>query len=144
MSSMSKILKIGVFGLFLLLLSCDKNENKPVEDGIYVGTFTVKYYFVFVDMPASWGGGSGTTTLELKNGKYTCTGNPDKIPAGGSGDYSTQKNKIIFSDVNGWYADFDWNRILNGEYDYTFDGKKLKISANKSDIGHYEYDLEKQ
>jgi len=134
---MSNFFKIGVIGLSLLFLSCDKKEeiSKPIEEGTYSGTFTVTY---------SSGKKFGTTTIKLENGEYICTSNPDRIPAGGSGNYSVHKNKIIFNDVNFWTADFDWNLILSGEYDYTFDGKKLKISANKNDVGYYEYDLKKQ
>ena len=127
-----------------MFTSCDKSEfvgGVELEEGIYSGTFTVKY---FVEMPQSWGRGSGATTIELKDGKYTCTGNTNRIPAGGGGTYSIKDNKIIFEDKHGWTADFDGNLILNGEYDYKFDGKRLKISANKNDEGHYEYDLKKQ
>ncbi|MBE0650672.1 MAG: hypothetical protein IH595_07500 [Bacteroidales bacterium] len=117
-----------------LLLGC-KKDNLKIENGTYTGTFTVTY---------SSGTETGSTTLELKNGKYTCTGNPGRIPAGGSGSYSFDSSKITFNDVNYWTGDFDWNLILNGQYNYTFDGKNLKISADKNNVGHYEYNLEKQ
>ena len=115
--------------------------SKPIEESIYSGTFTVKY---FVDMPESWGRENGTTTLELKDGKFISTGNSNRIPAGGSGNYSIINDKIIFQDVNAWTADFDWNLILHGEYNFSFDGRRLKISANKNDVGYYEYDLKKK
>ena len=118
----------------------DEKVSIPIEEGTFSGTFTVKY---FVDMPKSWGSGSGKTTLELKDGKFTCTGNPGFIPAGGSGTYSINDDKIVFVDKNFWTANFDWNLILNGEYDFKFDGKRLKISANKNNVGHYEYYLKK-
>lgn len=37
-----------------------------------------------------------------------------------------------------------WNFILEGQYDYQFDGKSLKIYADKNDVGHYEYRFVKQ
>jgi hypothetical protein len=133
---MKKFLKIGLIGLSLLFFSCDKNDtNVTVEEGVYSGTFSVKY---------SGGSNSGITTLELKNGKFTCTAGTNRFPAGGSGNYTVKNDKIIFEDVNFWTADFDWNLILNGEYDYTINGKKLKFSADKNDVGNYVYDLEKQ
>jgi hypothetical protein len=115
--------------------------NHPIEEGVYTGTFTVTY---FIDMPESWGRGSGETMLGLKNGKYSNTGNPNMIPAGGSGTYSISGNKIVFNDENGWLANFDGNLTLHGEYTYTFDGTRLKISAIKNNVGHYEYNLEKK
>ena len=128
----------------MVFTSCGSDKAMLADDeidGTYSGTFTVKY---FVEMPASWGKGSGTTTLELKDGKYTCTGNPNRIPAGGSGNYSIKGNKIIFEEIHFWTADFDGNLILQGEYDFTFNGKRLKISANKNGVGNYEYDLKKE
>ena len=120
----------------------NEGEYRNME-GIYSGTFTVRY---ISDVPEwwYWDFESGETTLELKNGKYTCEGNPDRIPVGGSGNYSINHQKIIFEDENFWTADFDWNLILNGEYEYTFDGRRLKFSAFKNDVGYYEYDLKKE
>ena len=134
---MNKILKIGVIGLFSLFLSCDKSGeiSKSLEEGTYSGIFTVTY---------SSGKRTGETTLKLENGKYICTSNSGRIPAGGSGNYSINNKKITFNDVNFWTADFDWNLILSGEYDYTFDGKRLVFSANKNEVGNYKYDLKKQ
>lgn len=128
------ILTLTIFSFALLLTNCQK-EDIDLQGGTYAGTFTVTY-------------GSetqtGQTTLELENGNFTCSGNSNRIPAGGSGTYSFDKDKITFNDENLWTADFDWNLILSGEYNYTFDGKKLKIFADKNDVGIYRYDLEKQ
>lgn len=117
-----------------LLLSCNKDELN-ITDGTYKGTFTVTY---------SSGKKTGQTTLNLNNGKFSCSGNSNRVPAGGSGTFSLDNNKITFNDENFWSADFDWNLILNGQYDYTFNGKKIKISADKNSVGRYEYNLEKQ
>ena len=125
-------LTLTIFSI-AFLMGCDKDDIN-VEEGTYKGTFTVTY---------SSGTQTGQTTLELKNGKFSCSGNSNRIPAGGSGTYSFDNGKITFNDENLWTADFDWNLILSGQYDYTFDGKKLKISADKNDVGNYEYDLEK-
>jgi len=109
-------------------------DDKSIE-GFYTGTFTVKYRDIV---------SSGTTVLELKDGRFINTGNYNRVPAGGSGTYSINNDKIIFNDENIWTANFDWNLILNGEYDYTFDGNRLKFSANKNGVGYYEYDLKKE
>ncbi len=111
-----------------IIYEYERVTSLPIEDGTYSGTFTV-----------TRGSEKNTrnTSLKLENGTYSCT-------TRGSGNYSVSNNKIIFNDENNWTADFDWNLILNGEYDYTFDGKRLHISANKDSVAHYEYDLEKE
>ena len=140
-----------VCALFFMVSGCGKSffegdgeEPKTLQgkivEGKYSGTFTVKY---FVDMPTSWDAGSGKVTLELKKGKFSCTANPNRVPAGGSGSYSIRNGKIIFEEAHFWTADFDWGLILSGEYKYTVNGKKLKISK-KFDHAHYEYDLKKE
>jgi hypothetical protein len=118
-----------------------EKEHKPLEEGVYSGIFSVHY---LGDMPDSWGKGTGETTLGLKDGRYACTGNANKIPAGGSGTYSINGNKIIFNDENGWLADFDWNLVLHGEYYYAFDGTKLRLTAIKNNVGLYEFNLDKK
>lgn len=125
----------GLYFLTLLLtvVSCKKN-NQHVLAGTYSGVFTVKYN----DQQRS-----GITTLLLKKGEFSCTAGPKRYPAGGSGSFSVSKNKINFKDNNHWTTDFDGNLILNGTYDYTFDGKTLKIMAEKNGVGHYQYHLEK-
>lgn len=130
----SKVLIATFFTIATLFSGCNK-EDLNIKDGTFKGTFTVTY---------SSGTQSGQTTLELKNGRYTCAGNSNRIPAGGSGVFSIDNNKITFDEEHVWTADFDWNLILDGIYDYSFDGKKLIISANKNSVGNYKYDLEKQ
>ena len=148
---MNKIIKVGIIGLFSLFYGCDKSEeiSQPIEEGVYFGTFTVEY---LVDMREGWSS-SGTTTLELKNGKYTYIS--DIPPKSSYGNYIISNDKIIFvsdkgienTDLNIVSPNFDINLILDGEYDYTFNGKQgkqLKFTAIKDYVGHYEYDLKKQ
>lgn len=123
-----------IFTLATCFSGC-KKENLRIEDGTYKGTFTVTY---------SSGTQSGYTTLVLKNGEFSCSGNTNKIPAGGSGTFSSSNSTVTFNDENFWTADFDWNLILSGTYDYTFNGENLKITANKNGVGNYTYDLIKQ
>jgi len=119
------------FSLLLSLSSCRKITN-GVETGVYIGTFTVNYPDTSI---------SGLTTIELKRKEFNCSGNINRVPAGGRGHYEIKKGKIIFNDENMWTADFDWNLILNGEYDYNSKGEKLKIWKTNS-IATYTYELE--
>ena len=131
-----KTFKLTLLVLTIIaLMAGHKKNTKKMEEGTYRGRFKVVY---------PTGTRSGKTTLELQNSKYTCKGNANRIPAGGSGAYSINSAKVTFYDENIWTADFDWHLILNGEYDYSFDGKNLKISAHKNGVGYYEYNLTKK
>jgi len=114
--------------------ACEKN-NLTVEEGIFKGTFT------YDDGKIKR---IGTTTLTLKDGKFTCEGNEENLPAGGSGNYSFDENKITFIDLNVWKAIYDWNLILNGQYDYSYDGKNLKLTPSVSAETTHEYNLVRQ
>ena len=130
-------LKYCLAFLFLTIanFSCKKTSIENFT-GTFVGTFTVKY---------SNSTSSGSTTINfIDNGKYNCTGNSNYVPAGGSGTFTKTAGKMIFNDINFWTANFDGNLILNGEYDYSFDGKNLKLTALKNNAGLYEYNLTKQ
>jgi hypothetical protein len=118
----------------MLLASCRRDLETPV-DGVYVGTFKVIYPTESFD---------GTTRVTLENGRYECEGNDERLPAGGSGEYNVKKRTILFVDENSWTADFDWNRVLGGEYGFTFDGKTLKLVNDRTGVGYYEYILELQ
>jgi hypothetical protein len=128
----------------ILLFSCNKEavkieeeqqiEDLKIFDGTYTGTFIVQY---------SLSTKTGPVTLELNNGKHICSGNNDRIPAGGSGTFSTKNGKITFIDKMAWSADFDHYLVLNGQYNYSFDGKKLTISVAKNNVGQYEYKFDK-
>ncbi len=122
------------FLLLTLVFSCS-SENKPIEDGIYSGTFKVEY---------SNGFQTGATVLEFNADRYLCHGNQNRIPAGGSGTFMADDDQIVFQDESFWTADFDWNLILNGTYDYEFDGSNLKIWAAKNDVGIYSFVLVKK
>lgn len=117
----------------MLFSGCNKNKN-DIIDGLYKGTFTVEY---------SWGTKSAETLLELKNGRFSCASNTNRIPAGGSGTFTFRATKAIFQDENFWTADFDWNLILNGEYKFSINGKRLILFTERPS-GKYKYDLEKQ
>lgn len=127
-------LTFTIFFFAIFLSNCEK-EDLEIKEGTYHGTFTVTY---------DSGTQTGQTTLVLNNGRYTCSGNSNRIPAGGSGTYSFDKDKITFNDENFWTADFDWNLILSGEYNFSFDGKKLQIFADKNEVGYYDYEIEKK
>lgn len=127
-------LKILILTFLVFGISCEK-ENQNIQAGNYTGTFKV----VYIDGREM----AGAVTLELNSPTFYCSGNKNRIPAGGSGTYSFEKNTVSFTDKNAWTADFDPGLILNMKYDYTFDGKKLKMRKFIGDYAYYEYDLTK-
>jgi hypothetical protein len=134
MRTVSLLLSVLTISLFLF---CCSKEGLNIIDGTYTGTYTASY---------KTNTDSTTTTLKLKNGKYSCFGNSSKISTEGSGTYSTENGKITFNDQNTRLAIYDPN-FLNGQYNYSFDGKKLIISKkliqSAVDEGYLEYNLKK-
>jgi hypothetical protein len=115
--------------LVLLMLSfsfsrCMKNypEVGPQTE-TYAGTF---YY------RSPLGSDSGKTTMKLSGNSYTSTGNPNRIPAGGSGNYQVSDKQILFKDINVWTADFDYKLVLNGLYNYQTKSDSLIFSKTDS------------
>ncbi len=112
-------------------VACKKDSpDQTLRNGTYTGTFTVRYQNSVQTTAAS---------LTLANGRFSCTNN--FVPGTGSGTFSYTTSTLSFQDEGVWTANFDWNLILNGDYSYTFDGKTLRFSADKNDVGNYSYEL---
>ena len=138
-----KIKNITLALIILCFVSCSQDEELSISNlqGVYIGTFTVEYYEdpIFYDEMEL----SNAVTIEFENGNYSCSSGDNHIPAGRSGNFEIKGNKIIFIDENGWYADFDGNLVLDGEYDIKAANSEIIISAHKG-IGFYRYQLKKQ
>lgn len=123
--------------LSLVFTSCNKDEVPSNRiNGTYSGTFTVEYL----------NGDFFTNPVMIKftGVNYQSSGSSDYFPAGGNGTYERSNSTINFYDENYWTANFDWNLILSGEYDYSISDNELIISANRSDLGFYKYELTKE
>lgn len=119
-----------------LFFSCDKNNNDEIMEGTYKGTFSATYK----------SGGDvqkGQTTIVLKDGTFSCTGNANRIPAGGSGTYKVSGSTITFDDANSWTADFNFDLVLDSSYSYSVDGRVLLIRKETAS-GIYQYSMEKE
>ena len=143
MRKVCKIWLVTFVALVFYACSNDDNNETIVEslNGTYSGTFTVKYLEdpVFYDQLVL----SNDVSIEFENGTFTCSNGENFIPAGGSGEYELHGNKITFNDENAWFANFDWNLILEGEYNIIQKRSVIIISARKG-IGLYKYQLTKQ
>jgi len=132
--------KILILITSILLLSCNHDEESTltqIPNGDYSGIFTVEYN--------NGDTFSNTVTVRfLEDNVYSSSGNTDYYPAGGNGTFEINNSTIKFNDINFWTANFDWNLILNSEYDFSLNGNELIISANKNDVGFYKYTLTRE
>jgi len=136
------LIKITILLIALVLNACNSNDDDLSKNlnGNYKGIFTVEYSdgIIFTnDVTVSFSGENNY--YSSGDGNYN-----DFYPSGGNGTYEKGISKIVFSDTNIWLADFDWNLILTGEYDYSTNGNELIISANKNNVGFYKYELTKE
>lgn len=135
-------MKNKLYLTFLVLISfafnsCSDDDNSNQNlNGAYIGTFTVEY------LDGQTFTNPVTVTFTGEN-NYNSSGNSDYFPAGGSGTYERKNAAISFSDIDYWTANFDWNLILGGEYEYSINGNNLTMSANRSAFGTYTYKLTK-
>ena len=122
---------IFIIALSLTAYSCntdDDNNTNQDFNGTYNGTFTVEY--------ANGETFSNPVIVSFtKENAYQSSQNNDFFPAGGNGTYEKGNSTINFTDINFWLANFDWNLILDGKYNYSKNGNKLIISANKNNVG---------
>ena len=149
---MKRLILMIIPALFcgIVFTNCDSDrtelENGLEKEGFFFGTYNVTYL-------SSDPNASGTITIHLNDGKYTCIGFPHE-QADISGNYVINNDKIIF-EIDTWKTnyidkngnmiayDFDTYIVPQGECNYTIDGIKLKLSKVHDNYGHYEWNLEK-
>ncbi|ARS40778.1 hypothetical protein CA265_14370 [Sphingobacteriaceae bacterium GW460-11-11-14-LB5] len=111
--------------LFALVLSLGCKKSTTVDvllDGNYTGVLVItnSTRSVPVTRPIS---------ISLQGGKFNITPGADANlkPSGGKGTYTFKNGIGYFTDEGIWTADFDWNMILNGEYDIRSSGVDLTL-----------------
>ena len=94
------------------LLSACKKENEEndarIPNGVYAGTFS------------RTGMATVHVNIEFEANTFEGQSDTDKYPAICHGTYNISDNRVIFTDLCTWTADFDWSLILNGTYDISF------------------------
>jgi len=111
--------------LFALILSlgCKKATNVDVLlDGNYTGVLVITNSVKSVPE-------ARPISISLKDGKFNITpnANTNLKPSGGKGTFTFKNGIGYFADEGIWTADFDWNLILNGEYDIRSSGADLTL-----------------
>lgn len=138
-----------LFALFLsFFIGCNWNEGeKPDITGIYRGTYTIIQGFgtdstITNKDSITFTFGQYATLSYLKNKgnkvfdniEYYYVSDKSFLPPTGGGKYSNNKREIILNDSIMHIALFDWSLILQGQFDYSFDGKNLIMVQN--DLQH--------
>jgi hypothetical protein len=135
-----KIYKIAAaIAIITLHCGCKKGDLVPYLNGTYSGQFSVRDNLLANNMAEQ----AHNVTIVFKGNNYSSTANPDNMPAGGQGTYSTRYDNITFKDTTSHTADFDANQILNGTYNYSTSGDSLLI-VKQINYVFYTYKLKKQ
>ncbi|MXV15584.1 hypothetical protein [Hufsiella ginkgonis] len=139
-----RLIKTGIAACIALGTgACSHKVTTPQKfEGLYSGEF--RYYNPQSNASAQ----SAPITVSFSGYIYDATGAPDKKPAGGSGTFSMEGNKVKFEEKSMWTADFDWNMILKGTYDYQVKADSLILTktAEQGDNKYptiYRYALKK-
>jgi hypothetical protein len=91
------------------ILGCEENQVNKTFNGTYSGQFI-----------------HGTTGATVTSDSQVSFNGNNYSSTKGSGTYEVLENNIVqFKDVNFWTADFDWNTILKGRYNYELKGDSL-------------------
>lgn len=115
------------------------NKNK-------VQAFKGSFKLQTSESPLSTVEASGTSTLEISNGRFLSTTYVEDLGSGHSaGKLEISEKKITFVDTvfKAWIGLVAPPKYLNGTYDYKFDGNKLEL-GNKFESGwveRYYFDL---
>jgi len=131
-----KTLYLLLITLCFFIQGCDEKEIQS-----FSGTYSGKFIY---DNPARSASATvSDASVTFSEGSYKAEGNPDKIPAGGSGTFSVAGKKVKFSDENMWTAEFDWGLILNGSYDYKINKDSLILTRQTEEGIKYQYRLKR-
>jgi hypothetical protein len=111
--------------LFALILSVGCKKATTVDvllDGNYTGVFVITNSVKSVPE-------TRPISITLKDGRFNIEPNASANvkPSGGKGSYTFKNGVGNFADEGVWTADFDWNMILNGEYDIRSSGTDLTL-----------------
>ena len=143
-----RIVPALICGIVLTSCSTDNLTDDHEIEGVYVGSYTTTN----LTRDFSW---NTTPTIELKGGKYTYEETFEgSFYMNVSGNYSISNDKIIFEltnldmpMVNFVVVEGFAILLLEGEYNYTFDGEKLifsKVVISSPEEYSCEFELYKQ
>lgn len=122
------------------LIFAEDSPSNTIEIGSFSGEYKIFHNYGASD--ESWS--SGMTELTIDENGYHLTESTYITPplSGGRCDWS--ETTISFQDTVIHTAEFDWTLIIDGSYDYTYDGSILELSQFDPDYNRkYTYILTK-
>ena len=124
-----------LLSLSILLSACEKDENnaesQTLQNGLYRGTFS------------RTGMDTVNVSISVLQGNYEGQSERQFYPAICRGSFTSDNNGISFQDSCTWQANFDWTLILDGSFQLSEDGNKVRIWRT-SGPGTDEYLLTRQ
>lgn len=118
-----KVNIVILLSLFIALLGCkkeDENNQQHSLEGDYTGIFDRN-------------GNTSNVTLSLNEGTFNGSSEIEKFPAICNGTYIVSGNRITFTNVCNWTADFDWTLILDDEWNYNLSNDMLTMTKANGD-----------
>ena len=117
---------VSFLTVFILIVSaCNRADEIELQnytniEGNYIGTFERN-------------GNISNVEFQLENNEFSGNSDIDKFPAICNGNFNISTDTIVFENTCGWYANFDWTLILNGNWHYTFDNNVLTMEKSNGD-----------
>ena len=123
--------------MFILLTSCKEETINPANlHGNYRGVFIATDHSI----PNQW---TGPVNLTLHETGFNCEGNPNLVPAGGTGNYVIKDGKLVFNELGIWKGNINKLMVLTGSFEYEYNGAVLTLTRRDGDI-ELIYELEKE
>jgi hypothetical protein len=107
-----------------LIVGCEKDEETTSEIivGKYEGTFQRELTWAESE--------TVNVTFTFSSNEWSGSSEFYKYPALCRGSYSIAGNTIIFENICGWTAEFDWSLILSGKYALSVDGERIEFTRD--------------
>lgn len=102
-----------------LFMSCKKSNDKVVFNGTYTGRFIEGPVNQLVSVH---------TEIKFTNGDYIATN--------GTGIFTVEHSRIKFSMAYMTFANYDGNKVLNGDYKYVIKGDSLILDRVTTEINY--------
>ena len=133
---MKKFIFFTLVFIFVFCINCNKsNLNVIFLPGTYNGTYSITHHY-----NTDWAlTESGPATFVFTDTSYSCYGEEYLLPPGGGGEYEIVGDVMVLNDMMNHIANFDWTLILDGEFDYRFDGNNLRLE--QADAIHNRFHL---